>query len=536
MPRKRLRPDYSMIVYKFWAKPIGPIPQAMWAKAKAMRDLWNDLTAAREKSYQDAKDSDKEAKKEVWVKFQNESRLIIGKSGLDWESQSEIADRFQAASKRAVKYKQTLHQSHILKKVMIAHRFTQGGMPVDKIFTTHSRAWRIKIDPVDPSAYLSSRRDFVRDRWTKGEFGIDHQNIINFETIIHRQIPTSIDGKPVFIKKILWCGTFDYNLHPQNRWQWSIQVVCECPPVEVNREDSIACGLDLGWRIMAEGSYIRIGMIVDSAGRTTELRLPLSETGTRSTRRSLVYSQYQDFRGILKLDSQIDRALNDCKTRLKETVEEPPKGLNLMRQGGLRKLLRDLRENSNSATAIDRLEKWEEQDSRLRLIKANVQNRLIGRKLWLYQNLASWLTNTYRVIVWEGDLDLKEMAEQENKPPVLSAAAKYRQWAAISILRQCIKNATRKNGAVLLDGEMAYSTTTCWECGEPIIEGGGKKLFTVCPNSHRHDQDVQAAKNLLSQAPEILEQTKALRNFVADETKKAIDIPENLIRVTVPCS
>ena len=519
MPRKRLRPDHTLIVYKFWAKPSAKLPQAFWDKAKAMRDTWNSLVVMREETQEKAKTLEGEEKKSLWADFQPDCRKLMKKSGLDWEAQGELLDRFQAASRRAIKYKQTLRQKHGLKKIMIPHRFTGGGEPVNILFTTSGQAWRVKIDPVSETAYLSNNRDYLRDRWTRGIFGIDKDTIISFETIIHRPIP-----QDSIVKKVIWCGSFNRNLHPQNRWQWSIQIVVEQAPIQVERDDSMACGIDLGWRIMAEGSYLRIGMISDSVGRNIELRLPLVGTGTRSTRRSHTYSQYQDFTGLLELDSKIGNAVEHCKAKLRELLPvEKTAHLTQVRQFGLRKILRELQESGEDTEAQSYLEKWEEEDARLRLIKATVQGRLIGRRQWLYQNLACWLTKTYRVVVWEGELELKVMAEQKDKSQALAAASRYRQWASISNLRSLIKNAAQKNGCTLTDGETAYSTLTCWECGEAIEKNTGA-LFLICPQGHRHDQDVQAAKNLLNQAH--IPQTRA----------ESLIIHENLRKVIVPCS
>lgn len=518
MPRKRLRPDHQLTVFKFWAKPTTKLPQAFWDKAKAMRDAWNSLVVMQEQTQEKAKTLEKEEKKAIWNQFRLDCREFMKNSGLDWGVQGELLDRFQAASRRAIKYKQKLRQEHGLKKIMIPHRFTGGGAPVDKLFAADGRAWRVKIDPVSPTAYLSNARDYLRDRWTRGIFGIDKDTVIPFETIIHRQIP-----QDAIVKKVMWCGVFNRNLYPENRWQWSIQIVIEQAPPKIERTDSLACGLDLGWRIMAEGSYLRIGMIVDSAGRNIELRLPLAGTGTRSTRRSYTYNQYQDFAGLLELDSKIGKIVEDCKTKLNELLPpEKTKHLIQMRQTGLRKMLQELQESSEHVEAQTALKKWEEEDTRLRLIKATVQGRLIGRKQWLYQNLASWLTKTYRVIVWEADFNLKEMAEQEDKPYAIAAASKYRQWASISNLRSWIKNAVQKNGCTLIDGEMAYSTLTCWECGK-VTEKNTSALFLVCPQGHRHDQDIQAAKNLLGQ-----------EGFTSQINTEALVIPDNLRKVISP--
>lgn len=41
--RARKRPDWPVLVYKYWVEPIGELPQELWQIAKLMQKTWNDL-------------------------------------------------------------------------------------------------------------------------------------------------------------------------------------------------------------------------------------------------------------------------------------------------------------------------------------------------------------------------------------------------------------------------------------------------------------------------------------------------------------
>lgn len=531
MPRKRLR-NYPLIVYKYWAKPIDKIPEVLWRKVHLMQETWNGLVALREKVQEETKEKSKEEKQEIWGKFWLESRAYVNGTGLDWVSKGEILDRFQTASRRAVKEKGSLRMSRGLRKIMIAHRYTGGGIPADKLF--NGRGWRFKLDALDPAVYKSKTREACRQRLTVGMFGIDADNVFHFKTILHRPIPDN-----AIVKSVRWCGQFDRNLHPNNRWKWSIQIVAEQPPQDLNRQDSLACGLDLGWRIMAEGQYIRVGMVKDSAGNLIEIRLPLVGTGTRNTRRSFVYKKYEDFFSIRALDAKIGELVDGCKDRLEGLLPADKRpNLGKMRQGGIHRIFNSLQDVGEYPDAQAAILEFEKEVGKLYLIRATVTNRLLGRRQNLYQNLAAWLTKTYRVVVWEKDLKIKEMAEQEDKSYALEGADKYRQWAAPGNLRLLLKYAAKKNGCALLDGETAYSTLTCWECGALVEENTGA-LILECPNGHKWDQDEGAARNLLSQTHQLLEQNgeeNPLKFTGRSSEIVSPVIPEVLRKVAVLCS
>ena len=534
MPRKRKR-DWPQTVYKFWAHPVGgaeALPDEFWAQAKEMKRVWNHLVELREQAREETKDLDKAAARPRWEQFNRQTMETVESSALEWEAKSEIADRFQTASRKAFKDGATLHFQSGLQKIMLPHRFTGGGMPADKFFRQTERAKRARMPHPQAAVYSLGDAQKKHAAYVIGRFGVAATSF-SFYTIVHRPIP---DG--AIVKKVYWCGTYYHHRDPQNRWEWSVQLVLEVPPVEHEQDETKpVAGLDVGWRIMGEGSYLRVGYVVDSKGRRIELRLPLLGTDTHQLRHCEFWKPSTIF-DIWGIDEQIGNGVEDVKAQLARHLDTLPLGWQKMRQRGLRSLLRQWEKEGEQSALCTMLQGWLEQDRTLHLRKEACLTRLVNRKRYLYQNLAAWLTKRYRVIVWEGDLSLKELQRGEDTP-ALQNAAKYRQWAAIYELRQWIKHAAQKNGCTLIGPDAAYSTLACYECGE-LMEKSNGALVLECPRGHRQDQDENAARNLLmyrlsQTSGDIVQETGLRRNVIADG-EEPLHIPSVLKAVTVPCS
>lgn len=522
--RERKR-DWPVTVYKFWARPIGEVPEELWSLAHGINNLWNALLEARVVARDRAAAvNDKEEKKAMWKSFWVEAREHVRSARLNWEIKEEVFDRFIAMGRRAAKERLDMKPHHRLRRVMIPHRFTGGGIPVARIFNQNSTAKRLKIRPVPPSAYRNNDRASTRERLTHGVFGLTDSAKIEFETIMHRAIPAE-----AILKKSLWVGEFERSLPQSQRWTWSLQLVCEIPEKLYCRKppdmDRPSCGLDLGWRVILGGEYLRIGMIVDSVGRVIELRLPLNMRRKRDEGKQDWVSSLHD---LIAFDSKIDLELEGAKTKLVEILLETPAGFDKMRQNGLHKLLRETKDQR----VINVLTEWDKHNSRLCAIRAHVRRRIRRRKSWLYQNLAAWLAARYRTILLEGNFSLKLLSIR-SESPVLRTAAKYRQWAGLGELRTVIKNAARKYGSEIIESETFNMTRRCFVCSAVHI-GDKAELYLECPNGHRWDQDVNAACNLLlSQSGEDAARGEELRKLLDKNPDNGLDIPANLKAVVV---
>lgn len=552
---KRKR-DWPQRVWKFWARPTAALPDEFWQHCKGMQKLWNDLVSYREQFRETVKDLPDVERKARWKEeFQKQCRVMTKASGLGWESGDAVLARFETQSVRAAKTGATLHRQFRLEKICIPHRFTGGGIPIEKFLRQTERAGRARFNAVPVEAYRDKSRQAIRERSTEGVFGVGETSF-RFDTVVDRQIPEG-----AIVKQVLWCGDFTATRRRadierregepraalDSRWHWSIAILLELPPVQkpaVEDRRPVA-GLDLGWRVMAEGSYVRIGYLVDSDRNRVELRLPIvyrnkavrrgNQAGWADKHETEVFYTWYD---LVALDEKIGADIQSTKDTLYPLA--PARyhaGWVKMRQGGLYKILRELEESGEAEDALEMVKAWQARYEPLAQIRTALWERLKARQEWWYRNLAAWMTRRYKAITWEGDLNLKELAEEKHSmtdAAALKRAQKFRGWASLYRLRESIKQAGEKNWCEIVGAPTEDSTLTCSTCGEIMSRNGGK-LQIRCLAGHEHDQDYNAGMNFLQWGYD--------QGFVASPqstgesyTLQPTDIPYYLKAVIVPDS
>jgi hypothetical protein len=144
--------------------------------------------------------------------------------------------------------------------------------------------------------------------------------------------------------------------------------------------------------------------------------------------------------------------------QLPQEIHDVLKGFHKMRQGGLYKIRRILKENPTIAPeSLHELEVFAYDDL---YIKRKIQrglDRLIGFREWHYRNLALQLATNYSTIYWESDLNIKALAENVNdkdakldpnfdksKHYFIKNSMEYRHIAALGIFRLYLINACKK--------------------------------------------------------------------------------------------
>jgi len=528
-----------------WARPQGAFPDELWAIARAQQQLWNNLVTYREQFRESIKDLPDKERKERWkTDFRPGCHTVVAASSLGWEAKAAVLGRFETASIRAAKAGAELRKQFRLDRINIPHRFTGGGLPIEKFLTQGARAERVKFIMPEQTAYRDKSREALRERFSTGVFGLG-SNSFTFDVCVDRQFPPGS-----IVKQVFWVGDFlasrrrsqidalSINWQRQiqagkttiaevherfprsaldSRWHWSLQVVLEIPPVpkpaHLTPDPRPIAGLDLGWRLMAEGSYLRIGYIADSNGKCFELRLPITYRNQDVKSHRLtpenIYA-YHTWLDLIALDEKIGNAIQSVKD---QTYEQVPAqyhaGWVKMRQGGLLRMIRDFEETGFTSPAYERLKVWQREYEKWATIRTSLWERLKARQDWWYRNLAAWLTKRYQAIVWEGDLSLKEMAEEKHSlvtEAALKHANKYRGWAALSRLRLYLQQAAEKNWCEIVDAPAANSTLTCWQCGALMTRDGGL-LLIKCPNGHEHDQDRNSGEIFLQYGRDALNYT-----------------------------
>jgi hypothetical protein len=194
------------------------------------------------------------------------------------------------------------HLHRRLDRIALSHRFSGGGIALAKLID-NTRASRFT---------LQSSEDWIPARGGPDGHGVPHSpnrrhwrgrfklgaETIDFSLALHRPLPSD-----AILKRASWLGE-----RAGDRWFWHLALTIEEHPVASARSATTPCaGLDLGWRLLGEGTkheYLRIGMLWDSEGRAIELRLPLCLRPNRP----------EEWRGLLKTSDwqQTASALVEC--------------------------------------------------------------------------------------------------------------------------------------------------------------------------------------------------------------------------------
>jgi len=266
-----------------------------------------------------------------------------------------------------------------------------------------------------------------------------------------------------------------------------------------SRPRKLVCALDFGWRTM--GDFIRVGIFCGSDGNAIEIRLPL-DASTAHTRRHGIASGWRD---LIQIDERVGNLLRETKVELLPLLPDLPDDLKdsasqlpSLRQTGLVKLLRGLETHSLALEARSLLHRWLAENDRLRSLRSALQDRLVGRRQWLYRNVAAYLACRYARIAIAKDFSIKETIE--NPAPGefgIVLGHRYHHWAAVGELRAYLIEAIGKYGSQILkaDTGAAWGLAKCHLCGDEIETSASLEL--VCSNGHRLDQDVNTAFTLL---------------------------------------
>lgn len=543
--RPRLR-DWPMRVYKFPIYPLGDIPQELWTIGHSMQEAWNVLAKAWHDLYKEMRPdvvdeagnyikqekrawtSDEKAR---WTAFFDSLKNHIADMPLHWAARDSLCDRFETTCKNMKNGGKPPRKHFKLEKIAIPLRFSGGGLPVERIFSRRSGVETISILAIDAEAYMSNKNEYRRQRTSSGMFGLpipvgknpNGTTKCNFVPLqykigLHREIPTG-----AIVKKTVIIGKKDIF-----GWRWQLDLICEIPTsnIKVVRSDRVAA-LDIGWRKFE--SYIRIGMVSDLEGNAVELRLPtnVQNKSINSYNDKYGFTILQTFDDIIVAQSRLDKLTDQVKEDIKDIVQielneaisssfqsEENKLLlqeikrsftyiQKMRQGGIVRLSRMLVQAGIAPGAVKIIQDWLAENDRLaRRIQAG-KYRIVGQRQWLYYNIANWLCRRYGKIVWEGDLNIKQMAEAEDKSKQLSAADRYRHYAAIGEFRRILKLTAAKHETVIVGVKAKGTSSNCSVCGEFVKLAGAKVI--ACSKGHMTDRDLNATKNLLVKDDETLQ-------------------------------
>jgi hypothetical protein len=436
--RQRKRADWTVCVYKYWVRlqdqTWEQLPGGVRHEAEAMRALWNQLVEAfaqRQTAYRHltspaarpggeqtptqpppqevraavagAQRAGTEGIRDAFLqlhrRFLTEAHGLTASCPATWANKEFILHQFLTAVTRFLKKQggPPERRGGAPADVHFRHRFTDGGVPAERIF---GRGQRIRLEPVPPAAYDAtlSQRQRKRLARTSGIFQVGDTSL-PFQTILHRPLPQDAYLKVASLigRRVIRAG-YQKHRHGNSptpaRWIWSLHLTLEVPPqnVSVKGEGEPIAALQLACEL--HGGRLQIGGLVDATERRERLFFP-----------EKILRAWQHKRDLQR---QGDRLLEDTKVRLRELAQAatlPPAArravvhVGVMRSVGLWRLLRALEDAGASGEAIETLRSWADRSTRLYREARGLERRYLGHRDWFYHTLACQLCLRYRRIV-----------------------------------------------------------------------------------------------------------------------------------------
>lgn len=369
----------------------------------------------------------------------------------------------------------------------------QKGMTVAQVFAGTDQ--RFQIDPVPSEAWaestprgerrrLSRTRARVRIGFTKDR----EPQVLEISIIMHRPLPEDALIKSVSVnaKKI------------GNRISWFLNVVAVTNITDrVDRTGKVVA-IDVGWRRTSAG--LRVGYWVDNQDKESEILLDDSFIETDERLTNLQQNRDNDFNLAKEKLQHFLATADNLPEWLRESVEHLAQWRACAKLASL--VIHWGKNRFNGDQEIyEWLEKnWRRQDKHLWTWRANLREKMMGRRLDYYRVLAKELADKYDVIVVE-DFDLRSVQSKKHPEEGVDGDQKIRKranLAAVGSLRNEIARACAENGKIFEKVDPAYTTLGCPFCGGKI-EGSPRANITVACSQCKavYDQDWGAAKNIL---------------------------------------
>ncbi|MGA7912233.1 MAG: hypothetical protein WCC30_11900, partial [Candidatus Dormiibacterota bacterium] len=438
--RKRKREGtHQPVVYKFRAYlkdgKLGMLPDVVYHFSKRQQEVWNALATEQDRRWKewqkdhppvpgsDGKPKFEKPGREWWTEWESWMRRRVHEAALGWEAEGDIMDRFSSALRRLGKQGGAPKLQKGLRSFSIPHRYTGGGVPLEKLGSTLAERFRVNFPSV--SAYWKNDRDSRRARVAEAQFMVG-ESTVKMSLVMHREIPPD-----AIIKGVRLIG---WKQSPTLDWEIYVAITAEIPLAPPATGNKIV-GIDVGWRTLHG-----------------KLRTAVCYDGTKHSE-LFVFLEFRDNSlGDVSLDRQrscqllCDAALEQCKTKLKALGITVPAQA---RNGFLMRMLRDV---NTPANTLPILELWKRDNDSLRRKIVLLGNAMTGRRDHRCREWAADIADRYDVIRVEA-LDLPEMysleANKEAKDQgdyALWISRERRKLASVGLLISVIENAARMRG------------------------------------------------------------------------------------------
>jgi hypothetical protein len=495
------------------AKPESERAKALLAE---LRDARAELKAAKEAVRTDVRL--RERLREIEDQTRAEIRAARSVCGTYWGTYltAEAAAEASRKSMTPPRFLQYDGSGRIAVEIM-------HGMPVAEVFA--GKDTRLQIRPVPADTYQRPRhqRELASRTMVSIRAGSNDDRSpkwVQLPVILHRPMP------PDALIKWAWILRRRIGLH----FQYRLQLVLESESFQAP-EESLGTGMaaiDLGWRTKLDGS-IRVGYMVDEAGRREEILVPNLSVAGRRHRRELKHVPVAERKAVpvsdprkpddlsAIRDNHFDAAKLDL-VRFLESLPSIPDWFQAQTRfltqwrspGRLARLVMDWEKkrfegdtiiNGREVLGYRRIAEWAKKDRHLYKWQTSQRDRFGNHRHEEYRKLAARLARTYAVIVLE-QFNLRDLA-QEPAPEdgVASEGRNVRSTARLAApgeLRAAIKAAAEKYGAKIVELSAIDTTQRCHACGtcEPWDAAPAiKHKCAICGATW--DQDYNACRNLL---------------------------------------
>lgn len=418
--RSRKRTDWPVVVYRYWvgleSTTWNTLPPRAQQEAEAMRLLWNQFVDAFAQPHAliaphatlseaclgrpEALALASSPHRQLRHSFFDSLRQLNLDSPVTWANKQFVLTQFQAAVTRFYKKQNRPPRRKLgpIEEVHFHHRFTSGGLPVERLF---GRGQRVHLEPVSPEAFDSRRPQRQRKRLarTSGSFLVGDAPLA-FRVILHRPLPqgayvkaATLIGRQEAKRPAGW--NFSDAYVAAAPWRWSLHLTLETPPLAAPlREQSASlAALQVSCHFVGE-EQLRIAMLTDASGREEAVMLPTAILRAWRYKRTLQSKAHQ-----LLLETLSQLRETPHLERLSQAVRLSLAHVASIRTPGLWRLASLLEGENPHGIARTILRHWADRSIRLLREMRGLEQHYLSHRDWFYRNTALQLCQRYQQFV-----------------------------------------------------------------------------------------------------------------------------------------
>ena len=423
--RPRKRADWPVVVYQYWVRleyeTWDALPERVRQEAEAMRALWNHFVNVFSQRRVPVRPINESSRTEQLTQayppssqlqrhLLESTRQLEDDAPVTWANKQFVLTRFQAAVTRFYK-KQNRPPGRkfgLPEEVHFQHRFTSGGLPVERIF---GRGQRVHIEPVAPEAFDASLPQRQRKRLarTTGSFLVGDVPL-SFDMIFHRPLPQG-----AYLKAATLIGRQsergDYLT--SSRWRWSLHCTLEVPPQaeSLSERTDLVAAMNIDCRFV-DDEHLRVAVLTDVGGREEAIFLPPAIVQGWRYKRTL---QSRSDQLLAEVKTQL-QALRE-KERIPHIVSRPLAHLEAIRTPGLWRLLLQLESENLKGEPYAIIRRWADQSVKLWREINGLEGRYLHHRDWYYHNAVLQLCHRYRRLVVTVSSGQEQEAAQQLAAP-----------------------------------------------------------------------------------------------------------------------